>query len=114
MEANKCESIETDKKHVSDEINEYINQMDELERKSYFIAKNHLESSFSFSVDCFDLLGLANIPTWIVSLPLFFLNSSFLFFISRFIIYYNVVVISNSISEVGCYSFYQSLLYLSH
>lgn len=47
MEANKCENVETDKKDVSDEINEYINQMDELERKSYFIAKDHLESSFS-------------------------------------------------------------------
>ena len=32
MEANKCENVEMDKKDVSDEINEYINQMDELEK----------------------------------------------------------------------------------
>ena len=47
MEANKYENVETNSKDISDEINEYINQMDELERKSYFIAKDHLESSFS-------------------------------------------------------------------
>ena len=29
------------------EIEKYISQMDELEKKSYLIAKDHLESSFS-------------------------------------------------------------------
>ena len=32
---------------LKSEIEKYISQMDELEQKSYLIAKDHLESSFS-------------------------------------------------------------------
>jgi len=38
----KCEETQ-----LKSEIQEYISQMDELEKKSYLIAKDHLESSFS-------------------------------------------------------------------
>ena len=32
---------------LKSDIEKYISQMDELEKKSYLIAKDHLESSFS-------------------------------------------------------------------
>ena len=38
----KCEETQ-----LKSDTEKYISQMDELEKKSYFIAKDHLESSFS-------------------------------------------------------------------
>jgi hypothetical protein len=38
----KCEET-----RLKSDIEKYISQMDELEKKSYLIAKDHLESSFS-------------------------------------------------------------------
>lgn len=41
-QTGKCEETQ-----LKSDIERYISQMDELEKKSYLIAKDHLESSFS-------------------------------------------------------------------